>query len=103
MSLHTIAQPRAPRTAFGQIVRNEARLAWRQPAGMIVGIGVSLLLLVIFGSVSVFQQPSEQLGGLSAFDIRWSPTGSRACCADCRPPRCPDPGYWPRSSSFRPA
>ena len=69
MSLHMLAQPRPPRAAFGRIVRNEARLAWRQPAGMIVGIGVSLLLLVIFGSVSVFQQPSEQLGGLSAFDI----------------------------------
>ena len=69
MSLHMLAQPRAPRAAFGQIVRNEARLAWRQPAGIIVGIGVSLLLLVIFGSISVFRQPSRQLGGLSAFDI----------------------------------
>jgi len=69
MSLHMLARPRAPRAAFGQIVRNEARLAWRQPAGIIVGIGVSLLLLVIFGSISVFRQPDKQLGGLSAFDI----------------------------------
>jgi len=69
MSLYMLARPRAPRAAFGQIVRNEARLAWRQPAGIIVGIGVSLLLLVIFGSISVFRQPDKQLGGLSAFDI----------------------------------
>jgi ABC-2 type transport system permease protein len=69
MSLYMFAQPRAPRAAFGQIVRNEARLAWRQPAGIIVGIGVSLLLLVIFGSISVFRHPDNQLGGLSAFDI----------------------------------
>ena len=28
MSLSMAARPRAPRAAFGQIVRNEARLAW---------------------------------------------------------------------------
>ena len=67
MSLHMLAQPRPPRAAFGQVVRNEARLAWRNPAGLIVSIGISLLLLVIFGSVSVFQQHDPRLGGLSAF------------------------------------
>ena len=67
MSLLMLAPPRAPRAAFGQIVRNEARLAWRNPSGMVVGIGVSLLLLVIFGSVPVFQQTSARLGGISAF------------------------------------
>ena len=69
MSLSVVARPRAPRAAFGQIVRNEARLAWRQPAGLIVGIGISVGLLVIFGEVSVFQQSSARLGGLSAFDV----------------------------------
>jgi ABC-2 type transport system permease protein len=64
MSLHTLAQPRA---AFGQIVRNEARLAWRNPAGIVVSIGLSLLLLVVLGSVSAFQQTSARLGGISAF------------------------------------
>ncbi|MBV9093069.1 MAG: ABC transporter permease [Streptosporangiaceae bacterium] len=67
-SLYRPARPSAPRGAFGQIVRNEARLAWRQPAGIIAGIGISLLLLVIFGEVPVFQQPSPRLGGLSAFE-----------------------------------
>jgi ABC-2 type transport system permease protein len=67
MSLLMLAPPRAPRAAFGQIVRNEARLAWRNPSGMVVGIGVSLLLLVIFGSVPVFQQTSARLGGQSPF------------------------------------
>ena len=69
MSLSMAARPMAPRAAFGQIVRNEARLAWRQPAGLIVGIGISVGLLVIFGEVSVFQQSSARLGGLSAFDV----------------------------------
>ena len=69
MSMTTLARPRAPRAAFGQIVRNEARLAWRQPAGIIVSIGISLGLLVIFGEISVFRQTSARLGGLSAFDV----------------------------------
>jgi ABC-2 type transport system permease protein len=64
-----LARPRAPRAAFGQIVRNEARLAWRQPAGIIVSIGISLGLLVIFGEIPVFRQTSANLGGLSAFDV----------------------------------
>jgi ABC-2 type transport system permease protein len=72
MSLHTLTAPRAPRApraAFGTIVLNEARLAGRQPAGIVVAIGVSLLLLVIFGSIPVFQQTSARLGGLSAFEV----------------------------------
>ena len=69
MSLSIVARPGALRAAFGQIVRNEARLAWRQPAGLIVGIGISVGLLVIFGEVSVFQQSSARLGGLSTFDV----------------------------------
>jgi ABC-2 type transport system permease protein len=69
MNATLIARPGAPRAAFGQIVRNEARLAWRQPAGLIVAIGISVGLLVIFGEVSTFQQSSARLGGLSAFDV----------------------------------
>jgi ABC-2 type transport system permease protein len=68
-SLTMLGRPRAPRAAFGEIVRNEARLAWRQPAGIIVSIGISLGLLVIFGEISVFRQASANLGGLSAFDV----------------------------------
>lgn len=69
MSLHMPALPRAPRAAFGQIVRNEARLAWRNPAGIVVGIGISLLLLVIFGCVPVFRQADARLGGQSPFQV----------------------------------
>ena len=68
-SLTMLRRPGAPRAAFGEIVRNEARLAWRQPAGIIVSIGISVGLLVIFGEVSVFRQTSSNLGGLSAFDV----------------------------------
>jgi ABC-2 type transport system permease protein len=68
-SLTMLSRPGTPRAAFGQIVRNEARLAWRQPAGIIVSIGISLGLLVIFGEIPVFRQTSANLGGLSAFDV----------------------------------
>jgi ABC-2 type transport system permease protein len=64
-----LARPRAPRAAFGAIFRNEARLVWRQPAGAIAAIGVSTLILVIFGELNSFQQPSSRLDGLSAFQI----------------------------------
>jgi ABC-2 type transport system permease protein len=69
VSATTLARPRAPRAAFGQIVRNEARLAWRQPSGIIVSIGISLGLLVIFGEIPVFKKTSASLGGLTAFDV----------------------------------
>jgi ABC-2 type transport system permease protein len=68
-ALHLPARPRAPRAAFGQIVRNEARLAWRAPAGIIAGLGISLLLLVIFGEIPAFRQSTARLGGLSAFQV----------------------------------
>ncbi len=69
MTALTLTRPRAPRAAFGTMVLNEARLAWRQQAGMIAGTGIALLLLVIFGEIPVFRQPSANLGGYSAFDI----------------------------------
>jgi ABC-2 type transport system permease protein len=68
MNTALITRPRPPRAAFGQIVRNEARLARRQPAGMIIGIGIPVGLLIIFGEVPVFGKPSGGLGGLTTFD-----------------------------------
>lgn len=69
MTALTLAGRRVPRAAFGRVVLNEARLAWRQPAGMIAGAGIALLLLVIFGELPAFQKPSAQLGGYTVFDI----------------------------------
>jgi ABC-2 type transport system permease protein len=72
MATLPLTRPRAPRVppaAFGNMVLNEARLAWRQPAGMIAGAGIALLLLVIFGEIPVFNQSSAQLGGYSRFDV----------------------------------
>ncbi len=69
MTTLPLTQSRAPRGAFGNMVLNEARLAWRQPAGMIAGTGIALLLLVIFGEIPVFRKASASLGGYSPFDI----------------------------------
>jgi len=59
----------ARRAAFGQIMLNEARLTWRRPVGLIAGVAIPLVLLVIFGKVSKFQQHSAALGGLTPFDL----------------------------------
>jgi ABC-2 type transport system permease protein len=57
------------RTAFAKIVRNEARLAWRRPVGLIAGVGVPVFLMVIFGEIGAFQEPSAILGGFTLFDL----------------------------------
>jgi ABC-2 type transport system permease protein len=69
MSTIAVTRPHAPRAAFNMMLLNEARLAWRQPTGMIAGAGVALLLLVIFGEIPAFRQPVASLGGYSPFDI----------------------------------
>ena len=57
------------RAAFGQIVLNEARLARRQPASLIAGIVMPVVLLVIFGAIPSFRQPVADLGGLTPLDV----------------------------------
>ena len=59
----------ARRAAFGQIVLNEARLARRQPASLIGGIVLPVVLLVIFGAMPSFRQPAAELGGLTPLDV----------------------------------
>jgi len=55
--------------AFGQIVLNEARLTWRRPVALVAGIGIPVLLLVIFGELPSFHQATAELGGFTAFDL----------------------------------
>jgi ABC-2 type transport system permease protein len=60
--------PRTPRAAaFGQIVRNEARLVRRQPTNMIGSIGLPVVLMIIFGELPSFHQPVRGYGGLIVF------------------------------------
>lgn len=69
MSSPSITWPAAARrTAFGKIVLNEARIAWRRPVGLIAGVGIPLVLLILFGSLPAFKQHPAGFGGLSIFD-----------------------------------
>jgi ABC-2 type transport system permease protein len=55
--------------AFGQIVRNEARLARRQPLPLIGSIGLPVILMIIFGEIPSSGQVISTLGGLTLFDV----------------------------------
>ena len=55
--------------AFGKIVQNEARLAWRSPGGLAAGAGFPVLLVIVFGEVPKFQQHQASFGGLTTFDV----------------------------------
>lgn len=57
-----------PAAGFRAMVLNEARLAWRTPTGLLLGIGLPLLLLVVFGELPAFQKHEQSLGGLTLFD-----------------------------------
>jgi ABC-2 type transport system permease protein len=57
------------RAAFGQIVLNEARLAWRQPIGLIGGLGFPVVLLVVFNAIPAFHNPATDLGGVTRFGV----------------------------------
>src|SRR6202021_811002 len=59
---------RARRAAFGQVVLNEARVAWRRPIGLIGGGAIPLLLLIIFGLLPAFKQAPATFGGETIFD-----------------------------------
>jgi ABC-2 type transport system ATP-binding protein len=58
-----------PRRAFVKLVQNEARLAWRTPVGLIVGLALPVLLLVLFRNVPIFNEGSATFGGHSYFDV----------------------------------
>ncbi len=58
----------ARRTAFGKVVRNEARLTWRRPVVVIAGVGLPVLLTVLFGELPSFHQSQPSMGSLTLFD-----------------------------------
>ncbi len=61
--------PRPPRAAFRRLVGAEWRLSVRNPAGLVWGLGLPLLLLIVFGSLPGTTKPDKNLGGLSFFQV----------------------------------
>jgi ABC-2 type transport system permease protein len=48
-----------PRSAFGKLLTAEARYQWRVPVGLIFGIGVPVMLVIIFGVMPSANTPDE--------------------------------------------
>ncbi len=60
---------KTPRAAFGKLLLNESRLAWRIPIGIGMGLGMPLLLLVIFSILPGTRQAQSIFGGESYFAL----------------------------------
>jgi ABC-2 type transport system permease protein len=58
-----------PRAAFGKLVACEARLAWREPIGLVFGLAIPVVLLVIFGTIPSAREHQAQLGGLTVIAV----------------------------------
>ena len=69
-----VVEPRPTRwRPYHVLAITELRLAWRYPVGLVFGVGLPMLLLVIFGSIPSLTQPKKEFGGVSFFTI-YTPT-----------------------------
>jgi len=72
MTATTMAAPAVRRrSAMTQLIITELKLFTRGRAivGLLVGAGVPLLLLIIFGSIHSFNTPVRKYGGLTTLDV----------------------------------
>lgn len=70
MSAHGGVLPASPpRAAFGKLLACEARLAWREPIGLVWGLAIPVVLLVVFGAIPGAHKHEAQLGGLTVFAV----------------------------------
>ncbi len=58
-----------PRAAFGKLLACEARLALREPIGLVFGFAIPVVLLVIFGAIPSSHKQQAQLGGLTVIAV----------------------------------
>ncbi|MBV9452428.1 MAG: ABC transporter permease [Streptosporangiaceae bacterium] len=58
-----------PRAAFGELLRTESLIVVRQRSGLIVGIGLPVILMLIFGSIPAFRKAETSLHGLTLLDV----------------------------------
>src|SRR5512135_732486 len=70
MSSHVSLLPAGtPRSAFGKLLGAEAKYQWRVPLGLIFGIGVPVMVVLIFGLIPSANTPDNSLGGLTVFSV----------------------------------
>lgn len=70
MSSHVSLLPAGtPGPAFGKLLRAEAKYQWRVPAGLVFGIGLPVLMVVMFGLVPATNTPLKSMGGLTVFNV----------------------------------
>ena len=72
---------RPPIAAFWRLCATEAKLSWRTPVGPVLGMGLPVVLLLIFANIPMFNQANPDLGGrtvlglyapiLSMFALAW--------------------------------
>lgn len=68
MSTHASLLPAGtPRSAFGKILSAEAKYQWRVPWGLVFGIGIPVLMVVMFGLIPSANTPTKSMGGLTVF------------------------------------
>jgi ABC-2 type transport system permease protein len=53
---------------FRTLVRTQARLLWREPAVVLSGIALPVVLITVFGFIPAFGKPAASLGGRSTLD-----------------------------------
>ncbi|HEY3957864.1 MAG TPA: ABC transporter permease [Streptosporangiaceae bacterium] len=70
MSVRALRPRTAPPAAFARLTLNEARLAWRNPRALAMGLGLPVLMLVIFGELPYFQRHPAGYRGLTGFDVK---------------------------------
>jgi ABC-2 type transport system permease protein len=65
----TTGPGRPPRLGpFAELLSTEGRLAWRNPRGIVIGLGFPTMLLVLFGELPHFSQHLGSGHGLTRFD-----------------------------------
>jgi ABC-2 type transport system permease protein len=60
---------RPPGAAFGQLLACEARIAWRVPVGLLLGVAAPIVVLVVLGSIPGTNVPVNRLGGRTYFSV----------------------------------
>ncbi len=69
MTTQFSASARPPWPAFVKLLTVETKLYLRTPVALVLSVGLPVLLLIIFGFVPAFNEPTQDLGGLTVLSL----------------------------------